>query len=173
MSDVVLSTGTLLEGRKVLTYLGIVSGEAIMGANFVKDLFANITDDWGGRSGVYEKEFERARSFAIDGLLKKARAKGANAVIGVRFDHLTLGANNGMMMVAVTGTAVLVSGVSSGGAPQILEKRYYIKKQDSEKGPFTKEQILELLAKSSIEDDTSCRVDGTADWSTVRLLLQE
>lgn len=156
-----------------MSYLGVVSGEAILGANFIKDLFANITDDFGGRSGVYEKEFEKARSLAVDGLLKKARVKGANAVIGVRFDHLTLGANNGMMMVAVCGTAVLISGHSSDAIPRVMEKQYYLKIRDSEKGPFTKDQILELVSKSSIDEATACRLDGSAEWSTVRLLIQE
>lgn len=172
MSNIVLTTGPGLEGRNIVSYLGIVSGEAILGANFVKDLFANITDDWGGRSGVYEKEFERARGLALETLQKKARIKGANAVIGLRFDHLTLGANNGMMMVAVCGTAVLVSGLSN-PTPVAFEKRFYIMIKDAEKGPFTKDQLLELHSRNSIEDETSCRMDGTTTWSTVRALLQE
>jgi uncharacterized protein YbjQ (UPF0145 family) len=173
MSEVIFTTGASVEGRNILSYLGIVSGETIMGADLIKDIFANYTDAVGGRSGVYEREFARARSLALESLQKKARAKGANAVVGLRFDHLTLGANNGMMMVAVCGTAVLVSGLSAASEAPILEKRFFIRIKESEKGPFTKAQLLELYSRNNIDDETACRLDGSEAWSTVRTLVQE
>lgn len=155
-----------------MAYLGIVSGEAILGANFVKDLLASITDELGGRSGVYEKEFERARSLAMESLNNKARAKGANAVIGVRFDHLVLGPNNGMMMVAASGTAVSLSGLEFPPEPKRSEKSFFIQLRGAEKGPFSNDQLLELLSNNSIPPETPCRTDGAEIWSTVKILLE-
>ena len=165
------TTGPFFEGRKITAYLGIVSGEAILGANFVKDLIAGITDELGGRSGVYEKEFERARTLALESLTKKARIKGANAVIGVRFDHLALGASNGMMMVAVTGTAVLLADLEISAEPQIVEKLFLIQINGAEKGPFSAAQLQGWLSSGRLTRETPCRADESDIWSTVGTLL--
>lgn len=76
MSEVIFTTGASVEGRNILSYLGIVSGETIMGADLIKDIFANYTDAVGGRSGVYEREFARARSLALESLQKKLVRRG-------------------------------------------------------------------------------------------------
>ena len=103
-----LSTTSLIEGRPVQRYLGVVTGEVILGANIVRDLFASITDIFGGRSGKYEEVLSRGREQAMRELEDKARALGANAVIGVDIDYETIGARGSMLMVSVSGTAVIV-----------------------------------------------------------------
>lgn len=103
-----MSTTPTLEGRRITRYCGVVAGEAIMGANVFKDLFANIRDIVGGRSGTYERELQRAREIALAELAERARALGANAVVGIDLDYEVLGANNSMLMVSASGTAVVV-----------------------------------------------------------------
>lgn len=102
----ILTTTPSIEGRTISGYLGIVTGEAIVGANIFRDLFANIRDIVGGRSEAYERELERARTLALDDLRASATELGADAVIGVDLDYEVLGSNNGMLMVSVSGTAV-------------------------------------------------------------------
>ena len=102
----ILTTTPSVESRTVSAYLGIVTGEAIVGANIFKDLFANIRDLVGGRSAAYEKELERARQMALDDLKNAAERVGADAVIGIDIDYEVLGSNNGMLMVSISGTAV-------------------------------------------------------------------
>ncbi len=102
----ILSTTPTLEGKTIRQYLGIVTGEAILGANIFKDLFASIRDIVGGRSGVYEKELGRAREIAFAELQEEATRLGANAVVGIDLDYEVLGQHNGMLMVTVSGTAV-------------------------------------------------------------------
>ena len=95
-----------IDGRTIGSYLGIVTGEAIVGANIFRDLFANIRDIVGGRSAAYEQELARARTIALEELQAAAQQLGAEAVVGVDLDYEVLGANNGMLMVSVSGTAV-------------------------------------------------------------------
>ena len=102
-----ITTTPSLEGRRIVRYLGVVAGEAIMGANVFKDLFAGVRDIVGGRSGTYERELQRAREIALDELEQRARALGANAVVGVDLDYEVLGQNNSMLMVSASGTAVV------------------------------------------------------------------
>ena len=102
-----ITTTPSLEGRRIVRYLGVVAGEAIMGANVFKDLFAGVRDIVGGRSGTYERELQRAREIALDELEERARALGANAVVGVDLDYEVLGQGNSMLMVSASGTAVV------------------------------------------------------------------
>ena len=104
----IISTTPTLEGHSIESYIGIVSGEAILGANIFKDLFAGIRDIVGGRSGAYEDELRKAQSIALDELEARARSMGANAVIGVDLDYETVGQNGSMLMVSASGTAVKV-----------------------------------------------------------------
>ena len=97
-----------VEGTPIREYKGIVTGEAIVGANVFKDLFAGIRDIVGGRSATYERELGRARQIALDELAQAASQLGATAVVGVDLDYEVLGANNGMLMVSASGTAVVV-----------------------------------------------------------------
>ena len=97
-----------IDGKRITRYCGVVAGEAILGANIFKDLFAGIRDLVGGRSAVYEQELQRAREIAITELQERAQELGANAVVGVDLDYEVLGANNGMLMVSASGTAVVV-----------------------------------------------------------------
>lgn len=100
------TTTPILDGHRITTYHGIVSGEAIMGANVFKDLFAGIRDIVGGRSAAYEKELRAAKAAAIDEMIQQTKDYGANAVIGVDLDYETVGSNGSMLMVVATGTAV-------------------------------------------------------------------
>jgi uncharacterized protein YbjQ (UPF0145 family) len=100
------TTTNTIEGRPVQQYYGLVTGEVIVGANIVRDLFASITDIVGGRSGKYEKVLARARQEAIQEMEAEAQRMGANAVIGVDLDYETLGQGGSMLMVVATGTAV-------------------------------------------------------------------
>lgn len=100
------STTSIIEGKPVQTYLGVVTGETIIGANFVKDIMASLTDFFGGRSKAYERALQEARNTALDEMLQRARVVNANAVIGIDFDYETVG--KGMLMVCVSGTAVIL-----------------------------------------------------------------
>jgi uncharacterized protein YbjQ (UPF0145 family) len=104
----IVTTTPQIEGKKISRYLGIVTGEAIMGANLFKDLFASITDILGGRSGAYEKELIRAKEISLQELEQRAQEMGANAVVGVDLDYEVLGRDNSMLMVSASGTAVVV-----------------------------------------------------------------
>ena len=105
----IVTTTNTVEGRPVRTYLGIVTGEAIMGANVFRDLFAGIRDIVGGRSAAWEKEIQRAREVASQEMEAKALALGADAILGVDLDYEVVGSNGSMMMVTVSGTAVKLS----------------------------------------------------------------
>ena len=97
-----------LEGEKIVKYVGIVTGEAIIGANIVKDFFAGIRDIVGGRSASYEEGLREAKDIALREMQEQAIRLGANAVIGVDLDYETLGRNGSMLMVSASGTAVIV-----------------------------------------------------------------
>lgn len=104
-----LSTTSTLEGHPIRNYLGLVSGEAILGANVFRDFFAGIRDVIGGRSGSYEKVLRKAKESAIEDMVEAAKDLGANAVVGIDFDYETIQIKEGgdMLMVTVTGTAVV------------------------------------------------------------------
>ena len=101
-----LTTTNSVEGKTISTYYGMVTGEAIIGANIFKDIFASITDIVGGRSGAYEKSLRDAKNIAIQEMIEAARALGANAILAIDLDYETLGKDSGMMMVSASGTAV-------------------------------------------------------------------
>ncbi len=102
----IITTTPTIQGKEIKEYLGIVTGEAIMGANLIKDIFASITDIVGGRSAAYEKELTRARDIAIKEMEENAATLGANAIVGVDLDYETV--RQGMLMVTVSGTAVKI-----------------------------------------------------------------
>ncbi|MGH1425780.1 MAG: heavy metal-binding domain-containing protein [Pseudooceanicola sp.] len=102
----ITTTTSSVEGHKITDYRGIVVGEAIMGANVVRDLFAGITDIIGGRSGAYESKLQDARDTALRELQDRAAEKGANAVVGIDLDYEVVG--NSMLMVSASGTAVVI-----------------------------------------------------------------
>jgi uncharacterized protein YbjQ (UPF0145 family) len=102
-----MSTTSALDGKPVSRYLGIVTGEAIIGANVFRDMFAAVRDVVGGRSGTYEKALAEARDAALSEMEKRAEQMGANAIIGIDLDYEVLGQKNGMLMVSCSGTAVV------------------------------------------------------------------
>lgn len=101
-------TTPTIEGKQIKEYRGIVFGEVVAGVDFVRDFAAGITNFFGGRSNSYEDELQQARDTAIIEMEQRAIDRGANAVVGVDIDYEVLGANNGMLMVSVSGTAVVV-----------------------------------------------------------------
>lgn len=104
-----LTTTPSFEGRIITDYKGVVTGEAILGANFVKDFFAKFTDVIGGRSGSYERELRKARETAMQEMQQQATELGANAIVGIDLDYEIINLSNGsMLMVSVSGTAVVV-----------------------------------------------------------------
>jgi len=105
-----ITTTPNVEGKSINKYLGLVSGEAILGANIFKDFFAGIRDIVGGRSAAYEKELRRAKDVAIAEMVEQAKGMGANAIIGVDLDYETIGSGSGsnMLMVSANGTAVVI-----------------------------------------------------------------
>lgn len=107
--QMIVTTTPDIAGRRITGYLGIVTGEAVMGANVFRDLFAGLRDVVGGRSGSYEKELRKARETAMQELQDEARELGADAVVGIDLDYEVLGETNGMLMVSVSGTAVTLS----------------------------------------------------------------
>ncbi len=103
-----VTTTSTLEGKRIVNYIGLVNGEAIIGANLVKDFFAGITDIVGGRAGAYEQGLREAKSIAIKEMIDQATRLGANAIIGVDLDYESL--NGTMLMVSANGTAVVIEG---------------------------------------------------------------
>jgi len=103
-----VTTTNTVEGHRVAEYKGLVAGEAILGANLFRDLFASIRDIVGGRAGAYEKVLNDARETAVAEMCDKAASLGANAVIGVDIDYETVGTNGSMLMVTAAGTAVRI-----------------------------------------------------------------
>lgn len=101
-----LTTTSVIEGREIREYVGVVTGEAIMGANVVRDFLASITDIVGGRSGTYESKLKEARDVAIEEMKQQASRIGANAIVGIDIDYEVI--REGMLMVAVSGTAVRI-----------------------------------------------------------------
>lgn len=102
---IVTTTGSV-DGRAIRSYLGVVSGEAVMGANLFRDFFAGITDIVGGRSEMYENVLRAGRDQAIAEMTAEARQLGADAIVGVSLDYEAIGASDSMMMVVATGTAI-------------------------------------------------------------------
>jgi len=103
-----MTTTATVEGYPVARYLGVVTGEAIVGTNFVRDAFARITDVVGGRSGGYEKALREARQAALDEARQEAVELGANALVGIDIDYESVGERHGMLLVSVSGTAVVL-----------------------------------------------------------------
>ncbi len=108
--DIMITTTHTFEGRRIVEYRGLVSGDAILGANMFRDMFASLRDMVGGRSGSYEKVLRSAKSEAIEDMLESARERGGNAVVGVDLDYETIQVQDGgsMLMVSATGTAVII-----------------------------------------------------------------
>lgn len=103
-----LSTTPTLEGNPIRQYLGVVTAESIVGANFVKDFMANVRDFFGGRSAAYEGVLIEAREIVLKELEERASRMGANAVVGISFDYEAVGGSGSMLMVVASGTAVVV-----------------------------------------------------------------
>ena len=103
-----ITTTSTLDTGTVVKYIGLVSGEAILGANIFRDLFAGIRDIVGGRSGAYESELRKAKQIAIREMVEEATARGANAVVAVDLDYETIGQGGSMLMVSASGTAVVI-----------------------------------------------------------------
>lgn len=104
----ILSTTNSIEGKKMVKYLGLVSGDAILGANIFRDFFASIRDIVGGRSAAYEKELRKAKDIALGEMREQAKNLGANAIVGIDIDYETIGTNSSMLMVSANGTAVVL-----------------------------------------------------------------
>lgn len=103
----IISTTESIEGRRIAGYLGVVSGDAVMGTNVFRDMFAGLRDIVGGRSGSYEKELKKAKRLALEEMVEEAEELGADAVVGVDLDYEHLGSDNrSMLMVSANGTAV-------------------------------------------------------------------
>jgi len=102
----IVTTTNTIQGKEIIEYIDIVNGEAIMGANIVRDLFASVRDVVGGRSGAYESKLKEARDIAMEEMKQLATQKGANAIVGIDVDYEVV--RDGMLMVAVSGTAIRV-----------------------------------------------------------------
>ena len=108
LRDMILSTTPQIEGYSIREYKGVVTGETIIGANFLKDLMAGIRDIVGGRSASYEKVLRQAKDTAMQEMMERAMQMGANAIVGIDIDYETIGKDNSMLMVATSGTAVVI-----------------------------------------------------------------
>ena len=104
----IVSTTPTIEGHPIREYRGVVSGEAIIGANVLKDIEARIRDIFGGRSGSYERVIREARDTSLREMVDEALRMGCNAIVGIDFDYETIGTNNSMLMVSCNGTAVII-----------------------------------------------------------------
>lgn len=105
----ILTTTPNIEGHRITEYLGVVTGEAILGANFFRDFFAKVRDVVGGRSGAYEKELACARETAFREIQEEALEVGANAIVGIDLDYEVMGETGSMLMVTISGTAVTIT----------------------------------------------------------------
>lgn len=103
-----LTTTPSVEGKKIVTYYGIVSGETIIGANVIRDFMAGLRDFFGGRSGTYEEVLRKAKNTALEEMANEAERMGANAVVGIDLDYETVGSSSSMLMVTCSGTAVRI-----------------------------------------------------------------
>lgn len=103
-----LTTTPSVEGKKIITYYGIVSGETIIGANAIRDFMAGLRDFFGGRSGTYEEVLRKAKNTALEEMANEAERMGANAVVGIDLDYETVGSSSSMLMVTCSGTAVRI-----------------------------------------------------------------
>ena len=104
----IVTTTTSIEGKKILEYKGLVYGEIISGVDFLKDFAAGFSNFFGGRSSTYENELLKARQASLEEMIERAKTMGANAIVGVDTDYEVLGSNNGMLMVTLSGTAVII-----------------------------------------------------------------
>ena len=104
----IITTTNSIEGRTIRAYKGIVFGEVITGVNMIRDMGAGLRNIFGGRSQGYENELNDAREKALEEMMKRAEKTGANAIVGVDIDYEVLGADNGMLMVSASGTAVVI-----------------------------------------------------------------
>ena len=104
----ILTTTPQIEGHTILEYKGVVTGETIIGANLVKDFFAGIRDIVGGRAGSYEDVLREAKDTSLKEMMERAQIMGANAIVGIDIDYETIGSNGSMLMVATSGTAVVI-----------------------------------------------------------------
>ena len=107
-NPMLITTTYQVDGKPIRQYLGVISAESIIGANFIKDILANLTDFFGGRSNTYEKVLREGKETVLRELEKQASMMGANAIVGVDIDYNTVGANGSMLMVVATGTAVVL-----------------------------------------------------------------
>lgn len=107
----ILTTTPSIDGKRVIAYLGIVTGEAIIGANIFKDFFASITDIVGGRASSYERVLSEAKDNALQEMQERAKRLGSNAIIGIDLDYETIGSTGSMLMVSASGTAVVLESV--------------------------------------------------------------
>ena len=104
----ILTTTPQIEGQTIREYKGVVTGETIIGANFVKDFFAGIRDIVGGRAAIYEQVLQEAKETSMREMMQRAQAMGANAIVGIDMDYETIGSTGSMLMVATSGTAVVI-----------------------------------------------------------------
>ena len=104
----ILSTTPQIEGYSIRAYKGVVTGETIIGANFLKDFFGGIRDIVGGRSSSYEKVLRQAKEISMNEMMQRAQELGANAIVGIDIDYETIGKDSSMLMVATSGTAVVI-----------------------------------------------------------------
>lgn len=158
------TTTPTVEGHVVKRYCGVLATEVIFGANVFKDMFAGWTDVLGGRSSEYEKVFADAREQALSQLRKKAEGFRADAVINIKFAYQVLGEKNGMMMVAATGTAVVLEKSEALKAEESKdssdhEARFMVSMTGRELGPFSKVQMRDLLADFKISEGTGVRFE--------------
>jgi uncharacterized protein YbjQ (UPF0145 family) len=106
-----VTTTSVIEGKRIVRYIGLVTGEAIMGAKMLKDLFASLRDT-SGRMGSYEREFRRAKDIAIEEMKEQCRALGGNAIVGTNLGYATIGPSGGVILVSTSGTAVFCEDVA-------------------------------------------------------------
>lgn len=171
-----ITTSHSVDGKVVAANRGVVAAEVVFGANFLRDFAASLTDSIGGRSASYEKVFEGARQTALDTLSQNAQALGADAVIGLRLAYQVLGERNGMMMVAAYGTAVTLGKSEEERAKD--EKRaaaqlaeYFININGTERGPFSIDQLRELMQAGHIGMASTARADGECPMLVRDLLV--
>lgn len=159
------TTTPTIPGKVITSCLGLVAGESVFGGNLLRDLTANIRDVTGGRVGSSESLIGRAREAAVRDMCERARTLGAHAIVGVRIDVETLGDSGSMLLATALGTAVCTRLDEQMLSSQPDEgEAFMVQIGDTEKGPFTREQIADLIAAGRLARDTRVRPETGGDW---------
>lgn len=171
-----LVTTPTVQGKEIIAYCGVVVAEVIEAINIVTDLANEFRDGWGGRAVEYERHMVQGRKTALAELCAQAEKAGANAIVDLHFDYETLGEKNGMLMIVATGTAVVLAKTEK---EKLADREHaaseaaahYVVMGGREKGPFSLNQIRELVRQGTLAEDSAVRSESVPSATRIAELL--